>query len=427
MIGVALGVLLVLLMLSVSVAATLAALALFLDAVYSPFPLYQAIGDVTWTASDSALLMTVPLFVMMGEILVRTGLARGMYEALDAWLSWLPGGLLHANIGTATFFSATSGSSVATTATIATVAMPQARALGYDERLFAGSIAAGGTLGIMIPPSINLIIYGFLTNTSIPRLFMAALVPGLLLAAMFMAGTALLCWARPALGGPRRVHGWPARIRGLRHLVPVLALFGLIVGSIYGGWATPTEAASLGVIGALAVAAAERRLKPSVILEALEGSARTTAMIMLIVVASYFLNFVLSSAGFTRSVTGFLDAAGLDAYGTLFLVIALYIVLGFFIETLSLMVITIPIVAPIVIALGFDPIWFGVLLVLLIEMALITPPVGLNLYVVQAVRGRGSLNEVIVGAIPYVLIMFLLVCMLVAAPDIALYLPRAMG
>ncbi|MCE8014997.1 TRAP transporter large permease [Halomonas sp. MCCC 1A17488] len=427
MILMALLVLLLLLVLSVPVAATLIALGLFLDEFFSPFPLVRALGDVLWSASDSFLLIAIPLFILLGEILVRTGIAKGTYRALESWLSWLPGGLLHANIGTATLFSATSGSSVATAATIGTVAIPQGKEMKYDQRLFTGSIAAGGTLGIMIPPSINLIVYGFLTETSIPRLFAAGLLPGLLLALLFILGTALICLWRPSLGGPSRRHSWRERFSGLRHLVPVLLLFGVVVGSIYAGWATPTEAASLGVIGALLIAVAMRKLSLAIIVEALDGTMRTTGMIMLIIIASYFLNFVLASAGITRELRTFLETAGLGPYATLLMVIALYIVLGFFIETLSLMVITIPIVAPIMIGLGFDPVWFGILLILLIEMALITPPVGLNLYVVQGVRQGGSFNDVMVGAIPYVGIMLLMAVVLVLFPAVALYLPGVLN
>ncbi|MFC2992131.1 TRAP transporter large permease [Halomonas tibetensis] len=420
-------ILLVLLVLSIPVAATLIVLGLFLDEFFSPFPLSRAMGDVIWSASDSFLLIAIPLFILLGEILVRTGIAKGTYRALESWLSWLPGGLLHANIGTATLFSATSGSSVATAATIGTVALPQGKEMNYDPKLFTGSIAAGGTLGIMIPPSINLIVYGFLTETSIPKLFAAGLVPGLLLALLFMAGTALLCMWRPSLGGPSSSHTWAERMSGLRHLVPVLILFGVVVGSIYAGLATPTEAASLGVIGALLIAAFMRKLSISIIVQALDGTMRTTGMIMLIIIASYFLNFVLASTGVTRELTGFLESAGLGPYATLMLVIALYIVLGFFIETLSLMVITIPIVAPIIIGMGFDPVWFGILLILLIEMALITPPVGLNLYVVQGVRQGGSFNDVMLGAMPYVGFMFVMAILLILFPALAMFLPNLLS
>lgn len=426
MIITALLILMALLLLSVPVAATLMALALLLAELFSPFPLINALGDVLWSASDKYLLIAIPLFILLGEILVRTGIARGTYRALESWLSWLPGGLLHANVGTATLFSATSGSSVATAATIGTVALPQGRDMGYDPKLFTGSIAAGGTLGIMIPPSINLIVYGFLTETSIPQLFAAGLIPGLLLALMFIVGTALICIWKPSLGGPSVSHSWGERISGLRHLVPVLALFGIVVGSIYTGLATPTEAASLGVLGAIAIAAFMRKLSVSVIVEALDGTMKTTGMIILIIIASYFLNFVLASAGITRELTSFLEGAGMGPYSTLMLAILLYIILGFFIETLSLMVITIPIVAPIIIGMGFDPVWLGILIILLIEMALITPPVGLNLYVVQGVREGGPFSDVMKGAMPYVGIMFLMAIVLVLFPQLATFLPELM-
>ncbi len=426
MIGVAFVVLIVLMLLSIPIAATLMGLGLFLSETYSRFPLHRALGEVLWSASDSFLLIAVPLFILLGEILVRSGIARMTYGALEAWLSWLPGGLLHANIGTATFFSATSGSSVATAATVGTVAMPQARSLGYDERLFAGSIAAGGTLGIMIPPSINLIVYGFMTETSIPRLFVAGIVPGTLLALMFIVGTAILCAWKPHLGGPIRRHSWAARGKGLLQLVPMFGLFGLIVGSIYTGWATPTEAAAIGVLAALGIAQATRTLSLDMFNRAILGTMRTTAMIMLIIVSAYFLNFVLSSVGATAALSRLVAQSGLGPLATMLLIVLIYIVLGFFIETLSLMVITIPVIAPVVVGLGYDPIWFGILLILLVEMALITPPVGLNLYVVQGVRGRGPFSDVIVGAIPYAFMMLVMAGFLIAFPSIALFLPEAM-
>jgi tripartite ATP-independent transporter DctM subunit len=425
MLTVTLAILLVLLVLSVPVAAALVVLGLNLDQLFASFPLYKAMGEVLWSGSRDFILIAIPFFILLGEILVRAGVAENTYRTLDAWLSRLPGGLIHANIGTAALFSATSGSSVATAATVGTVALPQARKLGYDEKVFAGSIAAGGTLGIMIPPSINLIIYGFLTETSIPRLFAAGLVPGLLLALMFMAAVAAIALAAPRLAGPpARAVDWSTRWRTLVHLLPVLLLFLVIIGSIYAGWATPTEAAALGVLAAMGLAAWNRRLTLSMLREAVEGTVRTTAMIMLIILAANFLNFVLASVGLADQLTQFLNALGLGGLGTLLIVVLLYLVLGFFVETLSLMVITIPIVAPIVFQLGYDPVWFGVLLILLVEMALITPPIGLNLYVVQGVRGGGSLNDVMLGAIPFVLIMLAMAALLIALPELALWLPE---
>jgi tripartite ATP-independent transporter DctM subunit len=329
-------------------------------------------------------------------------------------------------VATATLFSATSGSSVATAATVATVAMPQADKLGYDPRLFAGAIAAGGTLGIMIPPSINLIVYGFLTQTSIPQLFLAGIIPGLGLALGFMAITALICTIRPDLGGQRRVFPLTEMLRALIQLGPILILFSLIVGSIYKGWATPTEAAAVGVAGALFIAALFGSLSVSMIAQALLGTVKITSMIMLVVIGASFLNFTLASAGLGRELQGFMQGLGLTPLGTILVVVIIYIVLGFFIETLSLMVVTIPIIVPLVLAQGYDPVWFGILMILLIEMALITPPVGLNLYVVQGARRSGTMSEVMLGAVPFVGVMLIMAIALIAMPQIALYLPQSL-
>jgi tripartite ATP-independent transporter DctM subunit len=334
--------------------------------------------------------------------------------------------LVHANIATATMFSATSGSSVATAATVATVAMPQAEKLGYDPKLFSGAIAAGGTLGIMIPPSINLIVYGFLTQSSIPQLFLAGLIPGLALAVAFMAITAVICLIRPNLGGVRRTFPFPKMLRALIDLVPIIILFGLIVGSIYRGWATPTEAAAVGVAGALAIALVFGGVSWGMLTQSLMGTVKITSMIMLIVIGASFLNFTLASAGLGRELTEFMTGLGLTPLKTILVVVVLYIVLGFFIETLSLMVVTIPIIVPLVVAQGYDVIWFGILMIVLIEMALITPPVGLNLYVVQGARKSGSLNEVMLGALPYFLTMLAMAFLLIAFPSIALFLPNAL-
>lgn len=423
MIGVVIVALFTLLGLSLPVAAALFVLGLLLNWWYVPQSLLLALDLVLWRESTNFILVAIPLFILLGEILLRSGIAERVYEALDGWLSWLPGGLMHANIATSMMFSATSGSSVATAATVGTTALPQAKRLGYDERLFAGSIAAGGTLGILIPPSINLIIYGFLTQSSIPSLFLAGILPGVALAFIFSAIIVILCLIKPKLSGQRYAPSGQNRLKGLVHLIPILLLFLVVVGSIYAGWATPTEAAALGVLFALGLALAYRRLSLTMLRESLEGTMRSTAMIILILLAANFLNFVFARMGLTRQLTAFLNDLNLTSLQTLLIIILFYIVLGFFIETLSLMVITIPIVTPVVFALGYDPVWFGIMLILLIEMALITPPVGLNLYVVQGVRGHGSLNEVMVGAIPFVLAMLIMVVLLIVFPQIALYIP----
>ncbi len=410
--------------LSIPVGIVLFLLGIGVGEFYSAFPLLRGLGQVVWSSSNSSTLIAIPLFVLLGEILVRGGVAERTYAALDKWLSWLPGGLVHANIATATMFSATSGSSVATAATVATVAMPQAERLNYDPRLFAGSIAAGRTLGILIPPSINLIVYGFLTETSIPQLFSAGLLPGLLMALAFIAVTALICLWRPTLGGPSRGFTWGERLASLVQLVPIIILFAVVIGSIYAGWATPTESAAIGVVMAALIAVfLGDGLGPAALSRALHGTIRISSMILLVVAGASFLNFAMTSAGLGRQLTQMIEGSGLSPFGTLLLVIGLYLVLGFFIETLSLMVATIPIVVPIMAGLGYDKVWFGVLMIVLIEMALITPPVGLNLFVVQGARKSGQIGEVIMGAVPYVLVMICMIAALIAIPGLALWLP----
>ncbi|WP_349358119.1 TRAP transporter large permease [Stappia sp.] len=415
-----------LLALSIPVGIVLFLLGFGIDQFFTPFPLLRGLGQVVWSASNSSTLIAIPFFVLLGEVLVRGGVAEKTYASLDKWFSWLPGGLIHANIGTATMFSATSGSSVATAATVATVAMPQAERLGYDPRLFSGAIAAGGTLGILIPPSINLIVYGFLTETSIPRLFLAGLLPGLLMALAFVVVTAILCKIRPGLGGVSRSFTWGERLASLTQLVPIMILFTTVIGSIYAGWATPTESAAVGVAIALAIAAAHGGISGRMMRESLLGTIRITAMIMLVIAGAYFLNFTLASAGLGRELQDLLGGLNMSPLGTLLVVIALYIVLGFFIETLSLMVATIPIIVPVMAGLGYDKVWFGILMIVLVEMALITPPVGLNLYVVQGARKSGRMTEVMLGTIPYVLVMLAMVALLVLVPDVALFLPDSL-
>ena len=418
--------LLVLLTLSIPVGIVLFLLGFGIDAFFSPFPLTKGLGNLVWSTSNNATLIAIPFFVLLGEILVRSGIATRTYAALDRWVSWLPGGLVHANVATSTMFSAISGSSVATAATVATVAMPQAEKLGYDPKLFSGAIAAGGTLGIMIPPSINLIVYGFLTQSSIPQLFLAGLIPGLLLALGFMIVTVLICTAKPELGGVRRFFPFAEMLRSLLQLIPIIILFGAIIGTIYKGWATPTEAAAVGVAGAVIIAAAFGGVSLNMISESVVGTIKITSMIMLVVIGASFLNFTLASAGLGAELKAILDGLGLTPLMTMLVIICIYIVLGFFIETLSLMVVTIPIIVPLVAEMGYNVIWFGILMIVLIEMALISPPVGLNLYVVQGARKSGKMSEVMLGTIPFVLTMLIMVAALLAFPQIALFLPETL-
>ncbi|MFO1221980.1 MAG: TRAP transporter large permease subunit, partial [Burkholderiaceae bacterium] len=260
MIATALLTLLALMALAIPVAASMGVLGMILAQIYAFLPVSKVAGEIAWTSSNEFLLVALPLFILLGELLLRSGLAERMYDALAKWLSWLPGGLMHSNIAACALFAATSGSSVATAATVGTVALPQARRHGYSERLFLGTLAAGGTLGILIPPSINMIIYAVLTNTSVPKLYLAGIVPGLLLSLGFMVVVLAACLIQPSWGGQRLRASLASCLASLVHLVPPLGVFLVVVGSIYAGIATPTEAASLGVVAGLGLAAANRAL-----------------------------------------------------------------------------------------------------------------------------------------------------------------------
>jgi C4-dicarboxylate transporter DctM subunit len=419
-----LGLLLLFVFVGIPVAAALGLLGISLDAIYMDSRLVRGLGEFVWERGKDPLLVAIPMFVLLGEIILRAGIARRMYDALAMWMSWLPGGLMHANIGTCTIFAATSGSSVATAATVGTVAYPQIAIRGYHEGLFLGTIAAGGTLGILIPPSINLILYGMITNTSVPELYLAGLIPGVVLSLLFLATIVAVCVARPGHGGERIVAAWGERIRALPYLIPPLILFLLVVGSIYAGLATPTESASIGVVAALIMAWTRGALTRQVLRDSVEGTIRTTAMIFLIVTAAMFLNFVLGFLGVTQALTGLLQRYELSPLATMALIVVFYIILGMFMETLSMMLTTVPLVYPVVAYLGFDGVWFGILITLLIELALITPPIGLNLFVVQGIRARGGpFRDVSRGALPFAGTILVMIGLLIAFPGIALWLP----
>jgi C4-dicarboxylate transporter DctM subunit len=424
MAAVALIVLVILAALGIYVAAVLGILAMFLGETFSFISLIPVLGDISWSASTEFVLVAVPLFILMGELLLRTGIAEDMFRALDRWVNWVPGGLMHTNVAASALFAATSGSSVATAATIGTVAIPNIEEHKYNPSLFLGSLAAGGTLGILIPPSINMIIYAVLTDSSVTDLYLAAMIPGILLAAMFSLAILGACVIKPSLSGTHERATWEERFRGLPHLLPPIILFVVVVGSIYAGWATPTEAASLGVVAALLFGFYRRRIDRTVLLMAFEGTMRTTAMVTLVVVIAFFLNFVLQSIGVTKFVSDFMEGLDINPYWAMIAIIAFYLILGMFMETLSLMIATTPIVVPVIIALGFDPIWFGVLFMILVEAALITPPIGVNLFVVQAVRGVGPFRDVVVGSLPFLIMMIVMMLLLLAFPGLAMWLPE---
>jgi tripartite ATP-independent transporter DctM subunit len=390
-------------------------------------PFINSIASVIWGVGNENLLTAIPMFVLLGELLLRSGIADRMYVALSAWLGRLPGGLLHTNIGCCALFAATSGSSVATAATIGTVALPSLHKRGYSMRHALGSLAAGGTLGILIPPSVNMIVYGSLTNTSIGRLFIAGIVPGLLLMLFFMA----FIWISSVLGSAVAPREQPvplgARMRLTVNLVPPLVVFTVVMGSIYTGLATATESAALGVVISLAFVWWSGRLSLDLIRNCFLQTARVSGMILLIITAAFILNLTISLTGVADAMGRWVTSFGLTAVGMLFALIAFYLVLGMFMDVLSMQVATIPLTYPIVAALGVDPIWFGVFIVLMCELGMITPPVGMNLFVVHGIRpDKGPIQDAIHGALPYALIMILFTIFLIYVPQVVLWLPAKM-
>ncbi len=392
--------------------------------VFLGWPTLMGFGNQMWSGENDFLLTAIPLFVFLGEILVRSGVADALYRSLSDWMRKLPGGLLHSNIGVSTIFSAVSGSSVATAATIGTVALPILKERQYDERLTTGTIAAGATLGILIPPSINMIIYGSMTNTSIGQLFAAGLVPGILLTVCFMTLIIVLCVLNPQLAGPA-LEPRPLRekLANLLDILPPLVIFIVVMGSIYLGWATPTESAAIGVVCSLAIAILKRRLSFSLLHQAMISTVRTSAMILLIMVGALFLNFVVGMLGIPQALTAFVSQFGATPLEIILLLVVFYLILGCFMETLSMMIATLPVVFPLIVHMGIDPVWFGVFLVLMMEIGLITPPIGMNLYIVQGVRESGSIIDVIRGALPFVVLMLFFVGLLIAWPQMVLWLP----
>ena len=389
-------------------------------------PFLSSTGAMLWGVLNDNLLTAAPLFILLGELLLRSGMADRMYGAMSAWLSKLPGGLLHTNIACCALFAATSGSSVATAATVGTVALPSLQARKYPMPQALGSLAAGGTLGILIPPSINMILYGSLTENSIGKLFIAGIIPGLLLTGFFMLYILVNSYFKGDV--PREeLPPMRERVRQLVHLIPPLVIFGIVMGSLYTGFATATESAALGVVVALFFTWQAGRLSWSMLETCFLQTARTTGMIMLIMAAAFVLNLLISLSGVAETMTKSVTALGLSATAMLLVLIVFYVLLGMFMDVLSMLVATVPIVYPIVKALGVDPIWFGIFIILMCELALITPPVGMNLFVVQGVRpDRGGIGEVIRGALPYVVIMMLFTLLLMAFPSIVTYLPGKM-
>lgn len=389
-------------------------------------PLPGTIGITAFNLTYNFVLTAIPLFIFMGEIILRTGFSKQLYRGLSRWFQLLPGGLLHSNIGACGMFAAVSGSSVATAAAIGTVALPELEKRGYDRKLSAGSLAAGGTLGPLIPPSIAFIIYGVITETSIVRLFMAGVFPGLLLAGMFMAYIALRVVLNRSLVPEEVPVSWKQRLLGTLEILPIACLMILVLGGIYAGVMTPTEAAAIGAFGALLMAAAFRMLDRHILWEALKETMRSTAFIMFIIVGAMLLGVVLANLRIPGALANMVLAAQLSPLMVMLAVYAMYFVMGIFFDGISMMIITLPVIFPVVTAVGYDPVWFGVAFVIIMEVGLLTPPVGLNLYVIHGITKHRPFSEVAIGSAPFFLVMLVVLAIVHAFPQLSTWLPSVL-
>lgn len=371
-------------------------------------------------------LSVVPLFVLMGVFATHAGLSQALYRAVHAFIGHYRGGLANATIGACAGFGAICGSSLATAATMCRVALPEMRRHGYDDRLAAGVIAAGGTLGILIPPSVVMVVYALLTEQSIGKLFAAGLIPGLVATLFYMAAVLVMTRIDPTLGPAGAPAAVAARLRSLGEVWPVVLLFALVTGGIYLGWFSPTEAAAVGAFGTFAYALLTRRLGRRVFAACLAETANTTAMIFLILIGTGLFNYFIETTGAPRFLVQQVQALGWDRYAVLILVMVFYLVLGCFMDSLSMVFITVPFVFPLVTALGFDPIWFGILLVCVVEIGLITPPIGMNLFVLTTAAENLKLATAIRGIGPFIIADVLRLVVLVLFPGLSLWLPAMM-
>lgn len=391
--------------------------------LFRSMPTDKLLAQITFNTTTSPELIALPLFILMAEILFRTDLSASLFRGLAPWTAGLPGKLLHVNVLGCTLFAAVSGSSAATTATVGRMTLSELTRRGYGESLAMGSLAGAGTLGFLIPPSVIMIIYGVLAEVSILKLFIAGIIPGLALAGSYMAYLGLASALRPgATPAAEDRFGWRERVGGLVTLGPVFLLIAALMGSMYGGLASPTEAAAVGVLGALFIAALQKSLTPANLRDALMAAMRTSSMVGLIIVGAMFMSVAMGFLGIPRAIATLIGSWELQPVALILVLILFYAVLGCVLEGLSVIVMTLPITLPLVVSAGFDPIWFGVFLVLVVEMAQITPPVGFNLFVIQGMTGA-PIGRVAAAAFPFFLIMIAFTLLITLLPEIVTFLP----
>ncbi|MCD0502179.1 TRAP transporter large permease [Bordetella petrii] len=384
----------------------------------------HGLGITTWGSMDAYTLTAIPLFVLMAELLQSSGVGMRMYGGLSRLVRRIPGGLLQTNIAGCAVFAAVSGSSIATAASIGQVALPELKARNYDPRLATGSLAAGGTLGILLPPSIAMIVYATFTETSVAKLFMAGVVPGLVLTVLFMLYVAAKALLHPEIAPAERgTMTGQMVLRSLVDILPVLLLIVSVMGAIYTGVATPTEAAAAGCVFALAIAAVFGNLSWSGLAACLKRSTLMVSNILFITYAAFVFSYAMSYAGVGEAITEFIVDMNLSKTGFFIALLILFTALGALVESLGMIVITVPLLYPLLATYGIDPVWFGIVVVLFIEMGQITPPIGINLFVIQSIS-RGNLSDVVMGTIPFHLLMFVLLLMLAVWPELALWLPN---
>jgi tripartite ATP-independent transporter DctM subunit len=394
--------------------------------LFGTLPAGNNMASSLWSTCEKWEYVALPLFILMGEILYRSGISEKLFKSLVPWLYRLPGGLLLMNIISCTLFAAVSGSSAATTATVGRITLAEFDKLGYDKSLAMGSLAGAGTLGFLIPPSLIMIVYAILAEVSIGKMFMAGILPGLLLATIYSAYIIYRGIKNPEIA-PRtqESYSWKERLVGLKDIAPVLILILMVLGSIYGGFASPTEAAALGVLGATVFAYINKQMNKKIMFECLIGAVKTNAMIMLIVVGAGFLSRVMGFLGIPAAITTAITDLDLSPYMLMLLLGGFYILLGCLLDGFSIVVMTLPIALPMVVAVGFDPIWFGIYLILMVEVSQITPPVGFNLFVIQGLTGE-PIVQIAKYAFPFFLLMLLTTAIITIFPEIALLLPKLM-
>lgn len=394
--------------------------------IFTDLPLGSILATTAWNNTSGSAMLALPMFVWMGEILFRSKISENLFKGLTPWMDRIPGRLLHVNILACTFFAAVSGSSAATTATVGKITVPELDKRGYNRSISVGSLAGAGTLGFLIPPSMMMLVYGIIGDVSIGKLFIAGVIPGLMLAGVFSLYIVIACLVRPHLApAGAEHHTWGERLAAIPEILPVVILILVVLGSLYTGWATPTEAGVVGVVGSLVFAALTRSLNRQVLRDSLLGAIKTTAMIMLIVLGASYLSVVVGYLGITRQLTLFVTEMGLSPYMLILILSILYIILGCLVDGFSMIVMTTPIVLPLVTAAGFDTVWFGIYLVLMIELAQITPPVGFNLFVISSLNNDDVL-KIAKDALPFFLLMSMTTAIITLYPKIVLFLPNLM-